>query len=238
MTPFPRRGVTWRSRRRLRRRDVSSTAQFAVAAIVRVPSSPAHARTMGHLTRRADELAGIIVEPRPQGAGGMHVYDLQVLRDLADEHDLLLAFDEIATGFGRTGDLFVGVRITLDALCLGKAPTGGYLTSQPCSPPPRSPTGSPPASPGAEVRPDLPWAIPWRARWRPRTSTGSSNGTCRGDRVGRPRHPHRLRRPHPTHCSSTPSGSPAPRHRGPRNDVAAVRRPLAGPPRATDPGLG
>lgn len=77
------------------------------------------------------ELAGIIVEPLLQGAGGMHVYDpacLQVLREVADEHDLVLVFDEIATGFGRTGDLFVSQQVTPDILCLGKALTGGYLT--------------------------------------------------------------------------------------------------------------
>ena len=53
-----------------------------------------------------DELAGIIVEPVLQGAGGMFVYDaacLRVMREVADEHGLVLVFDEIATGFGRTG---------------------------------------------------------------------------------------------------------------------------------------
>ncbi|MFC7493641.1 MULTISPECIES: adenosylmethionine--8-amino-7-oxononanoate transaminase [unclassified Nocardioides] len=79
----------------------------------------------------AHELAGIIVEPLLQGAGGMHVYDtacLTVLREVADEHDLVLVFDEIATGLGRTGDLFVSERVTPDILCVGKALTGGYLT--------------------------------------------------------------------------------------------------------------
>ncbi|NYI78641.1 adenosylmethionine--8-amino-7-oxononanoate transaminase [Nocardioides panzhihuensis] len=78
-----------------------------------------------------DELAGIIVEPRLQGAGGMWVYDdrcLVVLREIADEHGLVLIFDEIATGLGRTGDLFVSSQVTPDILCLGKALTGGYLT--------------------------------------------------------------------------------------------------------------
>ena len=57
----------------------------------------------------AHELAGIIVEPLLQGAGGMHVYDaecLRVMREVADEHGLVLVFDEIATGFGRTGTIF------------------------------------------------------------------------------------------------------------------------------------
>ncbi|WGX98627.1 adenosylmethionine--8-amino-7-oxononanoate transaminase [Nocardioides sp. L-11A] len=81
--------------------------------------------------RHAHELAGIIVEPLLQGAGGMHPYPaacLRVFREIADEHGLLLVFDEIATGFGRTGHLFVSELMTPDVLCLGKALTGGYLT--------------------------------------------------------------------------------------------------------------
>ena len=77
------------------------------------------------------ELAGIVVEPLLQGAGGMHAYDpacLVVLREVADEHGLVLVFDEIATGLGRTGHLFVSERVVPDILCVGKALTGGYLT--------------------------------------------------------------------------------------------------------------
>ncbi|GAA3551208.1 adenosylmethionine--8-amino-7-oxononanoate transaminase [Nocardioides daeguensis] len=81
--------------------------------------------------RHGHELAGIIVEPLLQGAGGMWPYPvacLRVLREVADEHGLLLVFDEIATGFGRTGHLFASDLVTPDVLCLGKALTGGYLT--------------------------------------------------------------------------------------------------------------
>jgi len=79
------------------------------------------------------ELAGIVVEPLLQGAGGMHVYPaacLAVMREVADRHGLVLVFDEIATGFGRTGTFFAAeaAGVTPDVLCLGKALTGGYLT--------------------------------------------------------------------------------------------------------------
>lgn len=77
-----------------------------------------------------DQLNCFLVEPLLQGAGGMRMYDLAFLeraRQLCTQYDVLLIFDEVATGFGRTGHRFVADRVLPDILVLGKALTGGYI---------------------------------------------------------------------------------------------------------------
>jgi adenosylmethionine-8-amino-7-oxononanoate aminotransferase len=96
-----------------------------------VPAADADALA-GVLDRHGEEVAAVIVEPLVQGAGGILVQPpgyLRRVRELCDEHGVLLICDEVATGFGRTGTMFACEQenVTPDFLCLGKGLTNGYM---------------------------------------------------------------------------------------------------------------
>jgi len=101
--------------------------------VVDLPEDEARTAALDKLLReRADTIAAIIVEPLVQGAGGMKFHDAAVLarlRALADKYDMLLIFDEIFTGFGRTGAMFAceAAGVAPDIITLSKALTGGTL---------------------------------------------------------------------------------------------------------------
>ena len=117
--------------------QIQHFAEKPPVGIAQAWQEDAAANGLGDLTRLlADhhaELAAVILEPVVQGAGGMYFYHPEYLnqcRSLCDQFDVLLIFDEIATGFGRTGQMFATdhTHVAPDIICLGKAITGGTLS--------------------------------------------------------------------------------------------------------------
>lgn len=95
-----------------------------------LPERPEQAGILDRLLETDRTIAAVMVEPMIQGAGGMRMHDadtLRTLREICDRHDVPLIFDEIFTGFGRTGEMFAAGRagVAPDIMTLGKALTGG-----------------------------------------------------------------------------------------------------------------
>jgi adenosylmethionine-8-amino-7-oxononanoate aminotransferase len=113
--------------------DRASCAIECLGAGVRPPRAAASQETLAaQLERHSGDVAAVLVEPMLQGAGGMIVWPAEFLagvRQLCDEHGVLMIADEVLTGFGRTGRMFAceHAGVTPDMICLSKAVTGGYL---------------------------------------------------------------------------------------------------------------
>ncbi len=98
--------------------------------VIDLPRDDASTAMLAKTLEENNDIAGVIVEPLLQGAGGMRMHDaacLQRMRALCDAHNVLLIFDEIFTGFGRTGKMFAAdaAGVAPDIMTLGKAMTGG-----------------------------------------------------------------------------------------------------------------
>ncbi|MBB35542.1 MAG: adenosylmethionine--8-amino-7-oxononanoate transaminase [Hirschia sp.] len=98
--------------------------------IVDLPTDEASIAALNDTLAQNKDIAAVIVEPLIQGAGGMRMHDaatLRQIREACDRHNVILIFDEIFTGLGRTGDLFASIKsgVTPDIMTIGKALTGG-----------------------------------------------------------------------------------------------------------------